>query len=479
MEVTRPVTPPAPLATASGTSARRRIGAAVLAVALASTALATPAVAVPASALAPTVTPDPPGSDRVSAVVADAYALVDVTTGRVLASRELHSQRLVASTVKIMTALTAVRFIDPDEPIVVSARAAAKPAMRIGMQEGQRWRRDDALASMLMVSANDASYALAETASGSVEAFAEAMQETGELLGLRDSTFADPAGFDDSFNAEIGASKMSVYDLGIASRALLADPTLARIVSTPFYEFPGPARDHDLTNHSKMLRQNTGRYYEGTDGIKTGYTKRARGTFVASATRGGRTLIAVVLGNVDIYTPAQQLLDFGFSLPSSDPGIGVTLPPVASLDPAPPAAAPVDAASGDTTGTTVAGAAADAASGGPSGAVQNGAAGDTASGGSGLGHRVLDAMLVLALAALALFGLRLLMGRSGTATAAADAAADAADDDTTTNAVTGRILLPRATPRLRASPRAAVRPLRLPVRPPADASAGTPVRISR
>jgi D-alanyl-D-alanine carboxypeptidase (penicillin-binding protein 5/6) len=106
-------------------------------------------------------------------------------------------------------------------------------------------------------------------------------------------------------------------------------------VATQRYKFVGPdGTKHTLVNHSKLLTR-----YDGADGIKTGYTKRAQGTFVGSATRGGRTLIAVVLGAPDIYTPVIHLFDWGFSNPPSSAGIGENLPAIAGEAPAPAPAA--------------------------------------------------------------------------------------------------------------------------------------------
>ena len=178
--------------------------------------------------------------------------------------------------------------------------------MRIGMQVGQQWSMKDALYSLLLVSANDSAYAIAQSTAGSIEGFPAEMAKTGQLLGLRDSTFKDPAGFDDA-DSVIGPSEMSAFDLAIAGRAALRDATLGPIVATQRYKFTGPdGTHHTLVNHSKLLTR-----YEGADGIKTGYTKRAQGTFVGSATRDGRTLIAVVLGAPDIYTPVIRLFDLG------------------------------------------------------------------------------------------------------------------------------------------------------------------------
>ena len=119
-----------------------------------------------------------------------------------------------------MTALTAVERLAPDTPITVSALAASQPASKISMHEGERWKLADALASLMVVSANDAAYAIAESTSGSVADFAKAETETGRQLGLRDSTFADPAGLDDG-NAFRGGPLMSAYDIAITTRNAL------------------------------------------------------------------------------------------------------------------------------------------------------------------------------------------------------------------------------------------------------------------
>lgn len=265
-------------------------------------------------------------SNPLAGIGGKAWILVDADTGVILAAKNEHTPRLIASTVKIVTALTALRKLGPEATLTISDTASRQPAFRIGAKPGERWPMKDALYSLFLVSANDIAYALAENAGGSAKAFAADMTETGRLLGFKDSTFADPAGFDGG-EAPNGPSKMSAYDLAIAGRAALKDPTLAPIVGTPRYEFVGPdGRQHKLVVHSKQLRPERPEYYKGTNGVKTGWTKAASGTYVSSATRNGRTLIAVVLGIQQIYPPAQALLNYGFALSRSNQGIGVSLP---------------------------------------------------------------------------------------------------------------------------------------------------------
>jgi D-alanyl-D-alanine carboxypeptidase (penicillin-binding protein 5/6) len=172
----------------------------------------------------------------------------------------------------------------------------------------------------MMVSANDAAYALAEAASGSVDAFANDMNAAATRYGMVDSHFADPAGFDgvEGYN---GGSRISAYDLAIAARNFLAVPDLAAIVGLREYRFDGPDGPHVLYNHNKLLAR-----YAGATGLKTGYTSLAGSTFVGTATRDGRTMIAVVLNTTNMYGIAGALLDKGFATPADAPGLGAILP---------------------------------------------------------------------------------------------------------------------------------------------------------
>jgi serine-type D-Ala-D-Ala carboxypeptidase (penicillin-binding protein 5/6) len=229
--------------------------------------------------------------------------------------------------VKVVTALTTLRHLGVDGTITVSPLAASREPFRIGMQSGQSWPVLDSLYCLILASANDVAYAMAESTGGSLAAFADQMTAVGTELGMTDSTFSDPAGFDDE-SAEIGPSLMSVHDLAIAGRAALVHPTLRTIVATTNHAFVDPTGTaRTLTNHARMLRPTSPQYYEGTNGVKTGYTDAARGTYIASATRNGRTLIAVQVGQVAIYDAVRPLLDYGFANPQLA-GTGEMLPTI-------------------------------------------------------------------------------------------------------------------------------------------------------
>ena len=250
-----------------------------------------------------------------------AWILVDADSGAVLSGQQEHLALPPASTVKVMTAITAAELLKSDARISVSANAAAREPMKIDMREGEVWPYDHTMQSMLMVSANDAAYALAENAGGSLDGFATRMNDLAKRLGMRDSTFNDPAGLDDQASFR-GGSRVSAYDLAIAARNLLSVPQLATIVGTRKATFVDPRNSQrSLTNHNALLR-----LYDGANGMKTGYTKQSGRTLIASASRNGRTMIAVVLDVSDHYGWASQLLDQGFATAANAKGTGERLP---------------------------------------------------------------------------------------------------------------------------------------------------------
>jgi D-alanyl-D-alanine carboxypeptidase (penicillin-binding protein 5/6) len=299
-----------------------------------------------------------------------AYVLVDVDTGYVLASSNERTLLPPASLTKVLTGLVVTKRLAKDAKIPVTQTAASMPARKMGMTPGTLWNRDDALYSMMLASANDVSYALAEaTGNGDIKGFATQLDVLKSRLNMADAPILqDPSGLDDQFSVN-GGNRISARDLAIAGRAALADPQLAPIMATTTYNFADPAgTQRSITNHNKMLTS-----YPGTTGLKTGFTKAAGRSVMVSATREGRSMLVVLLDTPGMWDVAPRLLDYGFSLPiqqqpivdrlPSVPGRpNVDIPGVANL---PEAAAiaeattvvpsqPTDATPTDATPTTVA-----------------------------------------------------------------------------------------------------------------------------
>jgi D-alanyl-D-alanine carboxypeptidase len=251
------------------------------------------------------------------------WILVDADSGAVLGAGAAHEPVYAASAVKIMTALTALERVPVDGTLTISAATADAPPEGLGLEEGETWPVDPVLKGLLLIGANDAAYALAEGAGGSLSGFSEAMTETGARIGLQDSEFHDPAGLDDADSFE-GGSRMSAYDLAAVARNALAVPELAETLALREYELTSPdGATRTLTNTLELLET-----YDGANGQKMGYTNQAGSVIVASATREGRTIIAVGLGVAQPTSWATDALDNGFATPPDAPGTGESLPEV-------------------------------------------------------------------------------------------------------------------------------------------------------
>lgn len=239
-----------------------------------------------------------------------AWVLVDADTGAVLGGHDARTPHLPASTVKLFTALVAVQRLPADDAIPISTVAEGMPARKINVKAGQVWDREDLLASMLLVSANDAAVAVAERIGGGSLAGWERVAGSAALaLGLEDSPdLSDPAGLDDEFSHGEG-SHVSPRDLAIVARAVLAEPELMSIIGAVEHRFRGgDGIDHVVDRRNRLFD-----LYEGTIGLKTGLTERAGRCFVAAARRDGRTMLVVLFDAPDIYASAALLLDQGFA----------------------------------------------------------------------------------------------------------------------------------------------------------------------
>jgi D-alanyl-D-alanine carboxypeptidase len=253
-----------------------------------------------------------------------AQILVDAATGRILYGDNIHEAMHPASTAKILTALVAVERLAPDASVTVDGPAAGVETDKVGLAAGTVWPLDQMLAALMIISANDAAYAIAHTVGGDLAGFSTILNSTAKRLGLKDSTLNDPAGLDTARSLG-GGPMMSAYDLAITARDALAVPAIAKWAALPTYDFTdAQGVHHHFVNHNKMLA-GFGYAYPGATGFKTGFTNRGQHSLVATATRNGRTLIAVVLGAVTPgYAEAQALLNLGFA--STPPSAGESLP---------------------------------------------------------------------------------------------------------------------------------------------------------
>lgn len=253
--------------------------------------------------------------------VASRFAiLVDARTGAVLWARHATTARAPASLTKMLTALLVRASLPLDTVAVTGKDAARAPPTKLALKPGQKITVSQALAALMVISANDMAVLLADRTAGSVRRFETAMNLASQHLGLRQSSWHSPNGLD------APAHRSSAYDLAILARAVLRDPWLAKMVRTKKVVFTTPDRHrHELNAHSRFLRE-----YKGAVGVKTGFTDEAGRCLAAAATRSGRTLIAILLHSPDPPADATQLLNWGYGA-GRDATTGQALPPYVAV----------------------------------------------------------------------------------------------------------------------------------------------------
>ncbi|MDQ6782905.1 MAG: hypothetical protein M3063_05570 [Actinomycetota bacterium] len=287
------------------------------------------ATAAPATPAPPTPAPPTP---PVGMPAAQAYVLVDTTTGRILNASNDHVPLSPASLTKMLTALVATTYLPAATPIPISARAENVEPDKIGVKAGEQWPVDEVIQALLIISANDAAYALAERTAGTAENFDPVLQNAANQIGMVDNpVFNDPSGLDDTHGIN-GGNLVSARDLAISGRDLLSVPRLAQIVSAPALRFTGPnGTVYNLGSHNRTFLST----YPGGIGVKTGFTDKAGVCLAAAATRNGRTMLAVVLHGANADQSAKMLIDQGFSIPEATEPAADALPPVSLPEPEP------------------------------------------------------------------------------------------------------------------------------------------------
>lgn len=286
----------------------RRIGAVALAAAvLASTVLVGSRLNAGAQAVAAqAVTAAGP---KAPAVEASSAVLMDAASGRVLYGKAPERPIYPASVTKILTAYVVLRkALGPgggglDAVVTVSRQATTVGGSSIYLRPGDQMTVRDLLYGLLLSSGNDAAEALAEHTSGSRAAFADLLNETARELGCTSTHFVNPSGM------PARDQVTTALDLARMTRAALSLPQFSAIVATHRYTAQDGGRTLTFYNENRLLGEN------GVDGVKTGYTTQAGQTYVASATRHGMRLIAVVIGSSRMgkYQDARRLLDWGFA----------------------------------------------------------------------------------------------------------------------------------------------------------------------
>ncbi|MEY8039681.1 D-alanyl-D-alanine carboxypeptidase family protein [Saccharopolyspora cebuensis] len=267
--------------------------------------------------------PEPP-----SGITAASWVIADLDTGAVLAADDAHARHRPASTIKVLTALVALREFELTDTAVATQADADREGSRVGLRPGVTYSVRDLLHGLLMQSGNDAAHALAGMAGG-VHAMVDRMNELAARLGAHDTRAATPSGLDGP------GMSTSAYDLALIFRTAMQHPEFAAAVGARHAVLPGPPGQPPLevwSDNAVLLN------YPGALGGKTGYTDDAQHTFIGAAERDGRRLVAVALRGDNkpkrLSGQVMDLLDYGFRL---DEPVGelVTAEPRTTTPPAP------------------------------------------------------------------------------------------------------------------------------------------------
>ncbi len=250
-----------------------------------------------------------------------AAILIDAETGKILYEKNIHKILYPASTTKIITAILAIENGNLNDTVVVDREATlGVSGSHIALEPGEIFTLEELLYALLIESANDAAKAIAIHISGSVEQFAELMNEKATSLGAINTNFVNPNGLPDDNHVT------TAYDLALIANHAMKNETFRTIVSNYLYTIGTTNKKSEpryLKSHNRLLYSDEkilvdGKYvpikYYGAIGVKTGYTIKAHNCLVSAATRNNQTMIAVVLkaSGKNVFIDTHKLLNYGF-----------------------------------------------------------------------------------------------------------------------------------------------------------------------
>lgn len=229
--------------------------------------------------------------------------IMDVNSGRVLFENNAYEKKYMASTTKILTAICIIENCNISDVITVTDKTVGVEGSSIYLEVGEKLSVKDLLYGLMLRSGNDCAETLAVYCSGSIEKFSLLMNETAKKIGALNSNFVNPHGLHNDNHYT------TAYDLALISRYAMKNQDFRSIVATKAVKIPFTTKNYDryLTNKNKMLKE-----FDGANGIKTGYTKKAGRCLVSSCYRNGLELICVVLNCPPMFERSKSLLTQSF-----------------------------------------------------------------------------------------------------------------------------------------------------------------------
>ena len=243
------------------------------------------------------------GHKKLDSLTADAWMLIDDSTGIVISAKNAYSRRYMASITKMMTGLLALERGVMTDTVEITEDVLINKDSRVRL--GQAYQMGDLITEMMMISDNDAAYAIAKHIAGDTLQFYDLMNQKAQYLGMDSTNFANPNGMPNNNNYS------SAADLIKLARYCMRDSAFAAIVGTAEKAIPlTDGRHIDCRNSNALIHT-----YEGCTGIKTGYTNQAGYCLASQATRDGITLTLVLLNSRSFksrFVESAAILDYGF-----------------------------------------------------------------------------------------------------------------------------------------------------------------------
>lgn len=236
-------------------------------------------------------------------VSAASAIVIDADSGKVLYQKNADTPRFPASTTKVMTGLLLVEKVQPDEEIVAPSDVEKVTGSKMHLKPGERVPARDMLYALMLRSANDGCYAVAEHIAGSVPAFAKMMNQRAQEIGCTHTNFHNPNGLNDPLHVT------TAHDLALIAREAMKYPQFEQAVKTQKYVVQRSINQSDtlMVNKDKLLMMDP-----TSDGIKTGWTNPAGHCFVGASTRNGYRIISVVMKSDDWKGDTQTLWNWAF-----------------------------------------------------------------------------------------------------------------------------------------------------------------------
>ena len=244
------------------------------------------------------------GGVKAANVSAQAYCIMEAGSNRVLYSSNMNEKLPMASTTKVMTAVLALEKGSLNDVIEIKKEWTGIEGTSIYLKEGEKLTLEDLLHGMMLVSGNDAAVSIACYIGGSIDNFAKMMNKKAKELGMKNTHFTNPNGLPDDDHYT------TAYDFTLLASYAMKNENFVKIINDEKWSMPyeGKANQRTIYNKNKLLKS-----YEGANGVKTGFTKKARKCFVLAAKRNNMQVVGVLLHTENHYEESKMFLDMAFN----------------------------------------------------------------------------------------------------------------------------------------------------------------------